>query len=34
VSVMFFDPKVNGPTALSYVHFAAFTGDLVYAWCF
>ena len=32
MSVMFFDSEVNGQTTvLSYINFAAFTEDLVYA---
>ena len=33
LSFMLFYPKLDGPSALSDVHLAAFTGDLVYAWC-
>ena len=31
VSFMLFYPKLDGPSALSDVHLAAFTGDLVYS---
>ena len=34
VSFMLFYPKLDGPSALSNVHLAALTGDLVYISCF
>ena len=33
MSPMLFYPKLDGPSALSDVHLAAFTGDPVYARC-
>jgi len=33
MSPMLFYPKLDGPSGLSDVYLAAFTGDPVYAWC-
>jgi len=30
---VFFNVGLDGPSALSDVHLATFTGDPVYAWC-
>jgi hypothetical protein len=33
MSFMFFNAELDRPSALSDVHFAAFIGDIVNAWC-
>jgi hypothetical protein len=34
MSFMFFNAELDRLSALSDVHFAAFTGDIVNAWCY